>query len=144
MTAFHRLPLRLLAALASGAGMALLFPPFDVGDLVWVVFMPLLVALWTLDAKRRKRTAALLGFLTGLAFFLPNLAWLRTVSDAGWVVLSLYLACFPALWAIFAATLGSMGAMPPTTMGSGGGGLGGRITSGRIRSGGGDAWRSER
>jgi apolipoprotein N-acyltransferase len=77
--------LRLLAALASGAGMALLFPPFDVGDLVWVVFMPLLVALWTLDAKRRKRTAALLGFLTGLAFFLPNLAWLRTVSDAGWV-----------------------------------------------------------
>ena len=45
---------------------------------------------------------------------------------------------------ILAATLGSRGAMPPTTMGSGGGGLGGRITSGRIRSGGGDAWRSER
>lgn len=107
MTAFHRLPLRPLAALASGFGMALLFPPFDVGDLVWVVFMPLLVALWTLDAKRRKRTAALLGFLTGLAFFLPNLAWLRTVSDAGWVALSLYLACFPALWAIFASTLGN-------------------------------------
>lgn len=99
--------LRLLAALASGGGMALLFPPFDVGDLVWVVFMPLLVALWTLDAMRRKRIAATLGFLTGLAFFLPNLSWLRTVSDAGWIVLSLYLALFPALWAIFAATLGN-------------------------------------
>jgi apolipoprotein N-acyltransferase len=107
MTAFQRLPLRPLAALASGGGMALLFPPFHAGDLVWVVFMPLLVALWTLDAKRRKRIAAALGFLTGLAFFLPNLSWLRTVSDAGWVALSLYLALFPALWAVFAATLGN-------------------------------------
>lgn len=99
--------LRLLAALASGGGIALLFPPFHAGDLVWVVFIPLLVALWTLDARRRKRIAAALGFLTGLAFFLPNLSWLRTVSDAGWVALSLYLALFPALWAIFAATLGN-------------------------------------
>lgn len=99
--------LRLLAAMTTGGGMALLFPPFDVGDLVWVVFIPLLVALWTLGEKRRKRTAALLGFLTGLAFFLPNLAWLRTVSGAGWVALSLYLALFPALWAMFAATLGN-------------------------------------
>lgn len=107
MTAPNRLPLRLLAALASGGGMALLFPPFDVGDLVWVVFIPLLVALWTLGEKRKKRTAALLGFLTGIAFFLPNLAWLRTVSGAGWVALSFYLACFPALWAVFAATLGN-------------------------------------
>ncbi len=107
MTASNRLPLRLLATLATGGGMALLFPPFHAGDLVWVVFIPLLVALWTLREKRRKRSAALLGFLTGLAFFLPNLAWLRTVSDAGWVALSLYLACFPALWAMFAATLGN-------------------------------------
>jgi apolipoprotein N-acyltransferase len=63
--------------------------------------------LWTLEARRRKRVAALLGFLTGLAFFLPNLSWLRTVSGMGWVVLSLYLALFPALWAVFAATLGN-------------------------------------
>jgi apolipoprotein N-acyltransferase len=107
MTASNRLPLRLLGALASGLGMALLFPPFHAGDLVWVVFMPLLVALWTLGAKRRKRAAAMLGFLTGLAFFLPNLAWLRTVSGAGWMALSAYLALFPALWAVFAATLGN-------------------------------------
>jgi len=87
--------------------MALLFPPHHAGDLVWVVFIPLLVALWTLEEKRRKRSAVLLGFLTGLAFFLLNLAWLRTVSDAGWLALSCYLACFPALWAMFAATLGN-------------------------------------
>jgi apolipoprotein N-acyltransferase len=107
MNRFPRNWLRMLAALASGGGMALLFPPFRAGDLVWVVFIPLLVALWTLDDKRRKRVAAILGFLTGLAFFLPNLAWLRTVSEVGWVVLSAYLAMFPALWAVFAATLGN-------------------------------------
>lgn len=87
--------------------MALLFPPFDVGVLVWVVFIPLLIALWTLDERRRKRRAAMLGFLTGLAFFLPNLSWLRTVSDAGWLALAAYLALFPMLWSIFAATLGN-------------------------------------
>lgn len=107
MTASHRLPLRLLAAIASGLGMALLFPPFHVGWLVWVVFVPVLLALWTLDAKRRKRAAAMIGFLTGLAFFLPNLSWLRTVSGAGWMALSAYLALFPAAWAVFAATLGN-------------------------------------
>lgn len=107
MTKLSRFFVRLLAALASGGGMALLFPPFRAGDLVWVVFIPLFFALWTLEARRRKRVAALLGFLTGLAFFLPNLSWLRTVSGMGWVVLSLYLALFPALWAVFAATLGN-------------------------------------
>jgi apolipoprotein N-acyltransferase len=116
MTKLSRFIVRLLAALASGGGMALLFPPFRAGDLVWVVFIPLFFALWTLEARRRKRVAALLGFLTGLAFFLPNLSWLRTVSGMGWVVLSLYLALFPALWAVFAATLGN-----PWRQGSAGG-----------------------
>jgi apolipoprotein N-acyltransferase len=105
--------LRALAAVASGLGMSLLFPPFRAGDLVWVVFIPVLSALWSLGPDRRKLAAGLLGFLSGLAFFLPNLAWLRTVSDAGWIALSLYLALFPALWAIFAATLGNPWREPP-------------------------------
>jgi apolipoprotein N-acyltransferase len=92
--------------------MALLFPPFAAGDLVWVVLLPLLAAVWTLGPQRRRRKAAALGLLTGLAFFLINLSWLRTVSDAGWVALSLYLACFPAAWALFAATLGNPWRLP--------------------------------
>ncbi|WP_367873225.1 apolipoprotein N-acyltransferase [Luteolibacter sp. Populi] len=87
--------------------MALLFPPHSVSKLVWVVLVPLLVALWTLDEKRRKRKAFALGYLTGLCFFLANLVWLRTVSDAGWVAISLYLALFPACWSVFAATWGN-------------------------------------
>lgn len=99
--------LRPLAALASGAGMALLFPPHSVSKLVWLVLVPLLVAVWSLGEKRRKRKAFFLGYLTGCAFFLPNLVWLRSVTDVGWVALSLYLALFPAAWALFAATLGN-------------------------------------
>jgi len=99
--------LRPVAAVLSGLGIAALFPPYSVGKLVWVVLVPLLIALWSLDEKRRKRKAFTLGYLAGVCFFLANLAWLRSVSDVGWVALSLYLAVFPALWGLFAATLGN-------------------------------------
>lgn len=99
--------LRPLAAVLSGIGIAALFPPYSVGKLVWVVFIPLLIALWSLGEKRRKRKAIVLGYIAGCCFFLPNLSWLRSVSDVGWVALSLYLALFPAMWAVFVATLGN-------------------------------------
>jgi apolipoprotein N-acyltransferase len=99
--------LRPLAAVASGFGMAVLFPPFGLSQLIWIVLLPLFFALWSLGEEKRKRKAFGLGILTGLAFFLPNLAWLRTVSDVGWAALSVYLALFPAVWALFAATWGN-------------------------------------
>ncbi len=99
--------LRPIAAIASGLGMALLFPPHSLGKLVWLVLIPLLAALWSLGDKRRKWKAFGLGYLTGISFFLMNLVWLRTVSDAGWIALSVYLALFPALFSLFAATWGN-------------------------------------
>lgn len=99
--------LRLVAAIASGLGIAALFPPYSVGKLVWVVLIPLLIALWTLGEKWKRWKSFGLGYIAGACFFLPNLAWLRSVSDVGWVALSLYLAVFPALWALFVATLGN-------------------------------------
>lgn len=99
--------LRPLAAVAGGAGMAFLFPPYDAAGLIWLVFVPLFGAIWSLGEKRRRRKAFGLGFLAGLVFFLISLGWLRTVTDAGWVALSVYLALFPACWALFAATLGN-------------------------------------
>ncbi|MCW1914237.1 apolipoprotein N-acyltransferase [Luteolibacter sp. GHJ8] len=99
--------LRPLAAILSGTGMALLFPPHSISKLVWLVMVPLLLALWSLGEEKRKRKAFGLGYLTGLGFFLLNLVWLRTVSDAGWIALSLYLSLFPAAWAVFASTLGN-------------------------------------
>ena len=75
--------LRPLGAIATGLGMGLLFPPHSMSKLVWIVLIPLLVSLWSLGEKRRKWKAFGLGYLTGVSFFLMNLVWLRTVSDAG-------------------------------------------------------------
>ena len=99
--------LRPLAAIASGIGIAALFPPYSVSKLVWVVMIPLLIALWSLGDRWRKRRAIALGYLAGLSFSLLNVAWLRSVSDVGWLVLAVYLAAFPAMWALFVATLGN-------------------------------------
>ncbi|WP_035601169.1 apolipoprotein N-acyltransferase [Haloferula sp. BvORR071] len=107
MPRFLAIILRPLAAIASGLGMALLFPPHSFGKLVWIALVPLLASLWSLPEKRRKRKAFGLGYLTGLAFFLLNIVWLRTVSDAGWIALSLYLSLFPAFFALFASTWGN-------------------------------------
>ena len=99
--------LRPVAAVVTGYGMAALFPPYGLSQLIWIVLLPLLFALWSLGEEKRKLKAFGLGFLAGWAFFLPNLAWLRTVSDVGWLALSGYLALFPAVWALFAATWGN-------------------------------------
>ena len=101
------------ASVLSGLGMVALFPPFHAGDLVWFVLIPLLAALWTLGEKGRKRKALLLGYLCGLAFFFPSLTWLREVSDVGWIAVSVYLAVYPALWALFVATRGNPWLRPP-------------------------------
>ncbi len=93
--------------------MVFLFPPFHAVGLVWITLVPLLAALWSLGETRRKRRAFVFGYLSGVAFFLPTLTWLREVSGLGWVVVALYLAVYPAMWAVFAATWGNPWRNPP-------------------------------
>ncbi len=94
--------LRSVAAVASGAGTALLFPPYNMGGLVWVVMLPLLGALWSMEGRRGWKGFGL-GWLAGFIGFLISLHWITVVSPVGWVVLSVYLAVFPGLWGAFAA-----------------------------------------
>jgi apolipoprotein N-acyltransferase len=97
--------LDLLAAAATGVGMVLLFPPYHASWLVWVVFAPVLGFLWTLGPKRRFLKSFSVGGLAGTVGFLGIFSWLRTVTDLGWVIVSMYLALFPAFWAAFVGTL---------------------------------------
>ncbi|MBB5350604.1 apolipoprotein N-acyltransferase [Haloferula luteola] len=94
--------LRLVAAVASGAGSALVLPPYDGGGLVWVALLPALLALWSLEGRRGWKGFGL-GWLMGFSSFLISLHWLTEVSSAGWVALSTYLALFPALWGAWVA-----------------------------------------
>ncbi|MBM4044759.1 MAG: apolipoprotein N-acyltransferase, partial [Planctomycetes bacterium] len=66
------------------------FPPLDLGLLAWVALVPWLLALPSLSLRQ----AALHSYLLGFAFFAFNLHWLRYVTVLGWLMLSLYLACY--------------------------------------------------
>ncbi|MCG5446475.1 apolipoprotein N-acyltransferase [Micromonospora sp. NIE79] len=90
------LPLRVAVPLAVAAGLALLvaFPPYGVWPLA-----PVGVALLAAAAHRRRlRAGAGLGFLTGVAFFAPLLAWTNLHTGyLPWVLLSLLQAGYLAL-----------------------------------------------
>nr|WP_307788838.1 apolipoprotein N-acyltransferase [Micromonospora vinacea] len=90
------LPLRVAVPLAVAAGLALLvaFPPYGLWPLA-----PVGVALLAAAAHRRRlRAGAGLGFLTGVAFFAPLLAWTNLHTGyLPWVLLSLLQAGYLAL-----------------------------------------------
>ncbi|BCX49787.1 apolipoprotein N-acyltransferase [Haloferula helveola] len=95
--------LRPAAALASGVTMAVLVPPFDLGGLVWVAFLPLLAAVWSAGGKRPGWRGFGLGYLAGLGAFVIAFEWLRVVSPVGWIAVAAFLSLYPALWGMFAA-----------------------------------------
>ncbi|WP_435795636.1 apolipoprotein N-acyltransferase [Micromonospora luteifusca] len=96
------LPLSIAAPLAVLAGLALLvaFPPYGVWPLA-----PVGVAMLAAAAHRRRlRAGAGLGFLTGVAFFAPLLAWTNLHTGyLPWVLLSLLQAGYLALLGVATA-----------------------------------------
>jgi apolipoprotein N-acyltransferase len=92
-----------LCALFSGILLALAFPPADLGGLAWFALVPLIWALWFSTPWKRNEPARLflLGYVTGAGYFIGCFAWIVTVTTSGWLALSLYLAIYPALWALF-------------------------------------------
>lgn len=112
----------LLAPLLSGLILVFAFPGWNSNLAVWVWLFPLLSVLWAWrDAEGVKVRPFRCGYLAGLAFFLPNLWWVRHSSrviggayDDSWVgwgpelmgfgaVIGLggYCAVYFGLWAWF-------------------------------------------
>lgn len=122
---------RYLLALAGGFALTFAYPRWNIGLLAWLWIFPVLYALWSdrlfnLEKKKsRVRHGFKVGYAAGLAFFVPNLAWVRHSSRVihgavgnewmGWgpelmgmgavLGLSLYLALYWGLWGSFAATI---------------------------------------
>lgn len=111
-----------IAAIVSGLTLALAFPRWNVESVVWLWALPILSAIWLPSGRQKCRPFAF-GWLAGMAFFLPNLEWLRHSSrvvppafalDHSWVGwpqelmgygavfgLSLYCSLYFGLWASF-------------------------------------------
>lgn len=87
----------LRAAVAAGGGvlLSLSFPPTGWWPLAPLGAAAILLAVRDVSAP----FGALLGFLSGLGFFLPLLEWIRVVGADGWVVLSVFQAGYFALLA---------------------------------------------
>lgn len=83
---------RVAVGTAAGILLALAFPPFDV--LAGWVAVPAFAALAGVFRGLRRGSGAVLGLVTGLAFFLLLLDWLRVLGPDAWVLLSLLCASF--------------------------------------------------
>ncbi len=98
------------AAAASGFLLAACFAPWEQSGVIWMALAPLIAAMWLgrgPEAATSWRFRAGLGLLAGLASFLSAFYWLWEVTTLGWVVVCLYLACYPALWAAIAPAPGN-------------------------------------
>ena len=115
------MPRRLLSlwpwacAALSGYFLALSFPGWNQGWLIWLALTPLIAAIWLSPAQRRPWLRnALLGYVAGFVFFTVTFSWLGSPLAAlfqnPWLVtlpplLALYLALFLAFWGWFIGLL---------------------------------------
>ena len=80
----------------SGLLLFLAQPPMSLSPLAFIALIPLVFAA---SKAQTYGAAALGGFLTGVAFFLPALFWLTSVTYIGWAALAVYCALYIAAFA---------------------------------------------
>jgi apolipoprotein N-acyltransferase len=81
---------RWLLPIATGALLALAFPPFNIGEMGWVSLVPLLFALKDCRLEEAFRR----GYAAGLVFFGMTLSWIYHVTLPGTVGLVAFLALY--------------------------------------------------
>jgi len=90
-------------SILSGILLSLIFPKFNLFWLAWFALMPLLYAIY--NAKSAKQ-AALYGYLMGIPFYAITFSFILTLNEwvgwlvfFGWVLLTLFLSLYTALFA---------------------------------------------
>jgi len=78
----------------------LAFPPFNVPEAVYVMFIP--GALWIMRRQPASKVVFRWSWLGFFVSWLVLLVWLRHVTWVGMFALSAFLAVFPALWFVMA------------------------------------------
>ena len=86
----------LLCAGLTGLGLTMGFAPFSQPLAGWLALIPL--AYYGVRERPNIRQSCFLGWFAGATHFLTTFSWLTSVTVAGWFVLCLYMAVYPALW----------------------------------------------
>ena len=103
---------RALLSMAGGVLMAFAYPPYDLGNIVWVGLLPLLAALW-LGAPQSRKFSFFLGWLYGMGWYCVSFWWIHEVGKVFGIPQWLFMAiafvplmavysCLPGLWALAA------------------------------------------
>lgn len=88
-------------AILSGVFLTLSFPQADLWPLAWCAFVPLFLAIQDKSAGR----VFLLGYITGVVFWLGTIYWLINVTLPGLIILVMYLALYFAVFAVIFSVL---------------------------------------
>ena len=80
----------------TGLGLTMGFAPFSQPLAGWLALIPL--AYYGVRQRPNLRESFWLGWFAGATHFLTTFSWLTSVTVAGWMVLCVYLAIYPALW----------------------------------------------
>lgn len=104
-----------LVSLLGGAFMALAFPPYDIGNLVWVGLLPILCVLW--NGARGFRRGFVYGWLYGMGWYCVSFWWIHNVGYVFRIPLPVFLgvAFFP-LMTVYSCLVGLWGGMANTLL----------------------------
>lgn len=80
----------------TGLALTFGFAPFSQPLAGWLALVPL--AYYGVRERPALRQSFVLGWFAGVTHFLTTFSWLTSVTVAGWFVLCLYIAIYPALW----------------------------------------------
>ena len=98
---------RYLLSIGGGLTMALAFPPYDCGDLVWLGLLPLLSALWCGGKKRSRKTSFALGWVFGMSWYSVSFWWIHEVGNVFDIPMGVFMAvAFVPLMAVYAVLPG--------------------------------------
>lgn len=104
-----------LVCLGGGAFMALAFPPYDLGNLVWVGLLPLLCVLW--NGRSGFWRGAAYGWLYGMGWYCVSFWWIHNVGYVFDIPQPIFLGiAFLPLMTVYSCLVGLWGGMANTLL----------------------------
>ena len=114
----HKLRRRLISALVcvlGGAFMALAFPPYDIGNLVWVGLLPLLCVLW--NGRSGFWRGFVYAWFYGMGWYCVSFWWIHNVGKVFYIPLPVFVGiAFLPLMTVYSCLVGLWGGMANTLL----------------------------